>query len=537
MAIKVGGTTVIDDSRALNNITSVDATTVAALGTAGIGGGGGIELIASEALAIGDNVAFNFDTGKVEKISRTGGTGSNSGYSIYDSTQSNTSLQVFDVISIPSINKIAIIGTGNTGNNVTVMVGEINASGGYPTWGTSWYGDFNSQVSGAKLVYDESASRLVAIYQTSNGHMMARSFSISGNNVTAVSNTTITTVNTYLNESESQVAAVYSPTHQRIIVAYYTASAPISYRIQVGNVGASSITWSSAQGPTSGYLSIGGTYTYNVGIAVNGSTIVFAGRQASTGDHFAFAATMSGSTLSFGTAHTFDLGTRQNTRAYLFHVSHSNQNSNRFAYGGQNASRDSVMHHFDVSGTTISNSQTYTLNGSSGLADGFAYAYDPDNNRTYVINRHMEFFYGSDPSDMRQGSPNGSNAFSGSSSNLIRSAGFDPSSGFSFAINSQNPTKLYTYGYLDDNYQNFVGIVQENVSANSTVKIANAGSIATGLSGLTPGRLYRIKFDGTFQGITVADDYSNFNEAQRARLSGRALTASTMLMLNDFMYN
>jgi hypothetical protein len=39
MAIKVNGTTVIDDSRALSNIASVDATTVASLGAAGVGGG------------------------------------------------------------------------------------------------------------------------------------------------------------------------------------------------------------------------------------------------------------------------------------------------------------------------------------------------------------------------------------------------------------------------------------------------------------------------------------------------------------------
>jgi hypothetical protein len=38
MAIKVNGTTVIDDSRALSNIASVDATTVAAMGAAGVGG-------------------------------------------------------------------------------------------------------------------------------------------------------------------------------------------------------------------------------------------------------------------------------------------------------------------------------------------------------------------------------------------------------------------------------------------------------------------------------------------------------------------
>jgi len=41
MAIKVNGTTVIDDSRALSNIASVDATTAASITAAGVGGGGG----------------------------------------------------------------------------------------------------------------------------------------------------------------------------------------------------------------------------------------------------------------------------------------------------------------------------------------------------------------------------------------------------------------------------------------------------------------------------------------------------------------
>jgi hypothetical protein len=38
MAIKVNGTTVINDSRALTNIASVDATTATAIGAAGVGG-------------------------------------------------------------------------------------------------------------------------------------------------------------------------------------------------------------------------------------------------------------------------------------------------------------------------------------------------------------------------------------------------------------------------------------------------------------------------------------------------------------------
>jgi len=41
MAIKVNGTTVINDSRALQNVASVDATTAAAISAAGVGGGAG----------------------------------------------------------------------------------------------------------------------------------------------------------------------------------------------------------------------------------------------------------------------------------------------------------------------------------------------------------------------------------------------------------------------------------------------------------------------------------------------------------------
>jgi len=86
MAIKVGGTTVVDDSRQLTNIASVDATTVAALGAAGISGGGGIELTTSEDIVEGDTLAFNITSGKVEKVARIGGSGYNNLGSLQTST-------------------------------------------------------------------------------------------------------------------------------------------------------------------------------------------------------------------------------------------------------------------------------------------------------------------------------------------------------------------------------------------------------------------------------------------------------------------
>lgn len=67
MAIKVSGTTVIDDSRQLTNIASVDATTVAALGAAGVGAGGGtITATADGAISAGDAVSLQTN-GTVKK--------------------------------------------------------------------------------------------------------------------------------------------------------------------------------------------------------------------------------------------------------------------------------------------------------------------------------------------------------------------------------------------------------------------------------------------------------------------------------------
>ena len=534
-AIQAGGTNVITSSRQLANIASVDSTTVAALSAAGVGGGGGIELTAAENVVEGDTLAMDFSTGKVKKINRIGGLGSSSGDYVYDSSQSSN-LQIYDVITIPSINKIAILGVSSSGQT-TIMVGEVNPSGAVLTWGTSWYGDSGGNRGGAKLVYDASASRLVAIYKTSNGHTLGRLFSISGNNVTNEGGTDMTSATHSMSESQRQVAAVYSPTHQRIIVAWCNdASGADKYQIQVGNVSSSSISWSSTQGPSSGYLTNGGSYIRNVGIAVNGSTICFAGYQASNGNHFAYAATMSGSTLTFGSAHSFNLGAEQNVRGQLFHVSHSGQNSNRFAYGGQNSPKDSVMYHFDVSGTTISNGQTYTLNGSSGTSTGFAYAYDPSNDRTYVFSKYIYAQVGTDPNDMRQSTNEASNVVIHSSEYTeIRACEFDSSSGFVCLIGNQNPTRLYRYALQEDNYHFFIGTALEAASANNTVKIATAGTIGTGFSGLTAGNVYKINYNGAWQQHASVGQYNYaFGESQRARSHMVALTSTTGLITNSF---
>ena len=64
MAIQVNGTQVIGNSRQLTNITSVDATTAAAIGAAGVGGGGEVELTSGATISSGSIVGVRSD-GKV----------------------------------------------------------------------------------------------------------------------------------------------------------------------------------------------------------------------------------------------------------------------------------------------------------------------------------------------------------------------------------------------------------------------------------------------------------------------------------------
>ena len=69
--LQVNGTDVITNARQLSNIASVDSTTVAALATAGVGGGGGeFDAVAAGAITAGDAVYLKGD-GKVDSISNS----------------------------------------------------------------------------------------------------------------------------------------------------------------------------------------------------------------------------------------------------------------------------------------------------------------------------------------------------------------------------------------------------------------------------------------------------------------------------------
>jgi len=543
MAIKVGGTEVVDNNRQLKNIASVDATTVAALGTAGVGGGGGIELTTSEAVVEGDPLSFNFTTGKVEKVGRIGG---NSRHYVYN-TQSGNNIQIFDVLHIPEIDKVAVLGSRSDGNKV-VYLGTFNGSSW--TWGTPFEGDSGGTGEGGKLVWAANVSRLVAIYKSTNSgnNLKWRLLSVSGSNLTSAGQGVFGTSSVNLGASGSQVQAVYSPTHQRIIVGYKMSASPEALPIIVGNVSSSSISWSAEQGPNGSapnqrWNPVGNEK--NLGIAVNGSEIAFGCYSASSSRYYVLAATMSGSTLTFGASSGNTISSSyaysQNARGQLYHVSGSTT-SGLFAYLVMNANQDLYAYHFTVSGTSITEVSIDIMGGNSNYGtNGFVTAYHPADDRTFAIKSNsIRVGTGTNTALLTLTTDplaSDSSAAFHNVNSKVRSATFDEESGRVVFINSQNPTRIYTFFPIVDNYYYFLGCAKEAASANTTVKINSAGTIATGLSGLTVGRTYRINYDGTFAAYGNALDSPTafVNSTQRDIINGVALTTSTMLITNSFI--
>lgn len=534
--LQVNGTDVITNSRQLANIASVDSTTVAALNTAGVGGGGGIELTTSEAVVEGDTLAFNFTTGKVDKVARDGGNGREYVYN----SNSGANMQIFDIIHIPEIDKMAILASRSDGQKV-IQVGTHNGTSW--TWGTPYQGDSGGSASGGKLAWAANVNRLVAVFRGSSNSFKYRMVSVSGNNVTNEGGGTILSSDVDMGSSGNHAELIYSPTHQKLIAASVANSGNRGYSVFVGTPSASSISWTGRQGPgnvdTNAFVENSQVRCF--GMAVNGTEFAFGYRDNGSARFYLRAATLSGTTFTFGSAENIGSGYTYGyqSRGQMFHLTHTGT-SGTFAYKIMNSNQDTYFRHFTISGTTISAVDNYIVGGnlSNPGANGAMFAYDPDNDRVYAFKGNTiagttgtnstRFGMGTNPENMTSlGSFNGN----------VRSAAFDEESGRAFAIGSGNPTYIYNYHPITDNFYYFVGCAKEAASANTTVKINNAGNIATGLSGLTVGRTYRIQYDGTFTpyGNALDAPAAFVNSTQRDVINGVALTTSTMLLTNDFI--
>jgi len=141
MAIQVSGTQVISNSRGLTNIASVDATTAAAIGAAGVGGGGSIELTATGSITAGDPVGIN-SLGRAQLTAGITGT---------DTTLTTGLGNQFGMSSC-SISSSKTVFFYNKSNSFVARCGVIQTNGTYA------FGAETTIYSGATVYYGHSGA-------------------------------------------------------------------------------------------------------------------------------------------------------------------------------------------------------------------------------------------------------------------------------------------------------------------------------------------------------------------------------------------
>ena len=189
MAIKVNGTTVINDSRALSNIASVDATTAAAIGAAGVGGGGTIDLVADGSITAGDVIGLT-SAGKAKTVTAMAGS------KLSATTNTDPQLNTLTPFIYDSTANVFVMMYRNENDGYRPTLIAVNNSSGFSlskgsavSSGTN-YGEFGAY----GLAHGTSHGKSI-LACGSQGNTVSHAFTCSGTSITMGSNNNLSQQN------------------------------------------------------------------------------------------------------------------------------------------------------------------------------------------------------------------------------------------------------------------------------------------------------------------------------------------------------
>jgi hypothetical protein len=540
MAIKVGGTTVVDDSRQLSNIASIDATTVTALGNAGIGGVTKVSLPITETVSSGDSMQLNSD-GSIDKvvevIANTTEDASVSRLQITSGTYAGATKQ--SIKFVPNDPDRFVIFYQDTDNSSypTAVVGSI--SGTTVTLGTpTVLGTHQMGYDGIDFDFDpnDPSTMVFGYYDSSNLNSRLTTATISG--------TTITASNSHTNFLPSPERAEWisikflpgSSNTGEFVIGYKNASGGDRLYVKHVTLSSGSFTLGSA-------LDLGGGtyYGYVAEIAFNPSdaTKFFVGKVEFNGSTqeqaYGQMVSISGSTLTAGTR-----------------VPMRDSGGSTFAVNMVNAAYDSASGHFvmvardsatvnkylwaggfSVSGTTVtrvSNATQIDSDYSAASSTGFDWDTSYDSGRGFVAyiksNYHKIAILSYNSSTgaftvttthtetANQYSVNFTNGAMSKNGEGIFVSGFPAQT--TRVINLGQIQVSVPTSNLDTAKMH--GIAQEAGINGDSIDIAFGGIDET-QTGLTPGSAHYIQSDGTITTTSTS-----------AKKIGRAITSTKLLI-------
>ena len=434
--------------------------------------------------------------------------------SVVTFTTSNTNYQ--RVAYDSSNNKIVIAYDDDSDNTGKAVVGTVNASNNSISFGTPVTFN-NAQTEWIDIEFDSNANKFVIGYQDDGNSSYGTAIvgTVSGTSISFGSEVV------FLSNYVEGIRITFDTTANKIIISYIDQSSPWG-RALVGTVSGTSISFGSAATFDSDARAAGSDMVYDA----NANKIVIAyNLPYSSGVGKAVVGTVSGTSISFGTPVTFDAG----QSSYPALAYNSVDNNVILAYRDSNSSGAKAVVG-TVSGTSIGFGTAVTVASTSGLLY-IALGYNPQTNT-------IALEYGD------TGNSNYGTIFEGTISGTTLS--FDSGTVFqesrtqwSDMVYDSSADRLVLI-YEDQTNsghgksmviktggvtkvltsENYIGISSSGAADGTTAIIDTKGAIADNLSSLTPGQSYFVQTDGTLG--TTADDPSVF--------AGTAIAATKLIV-------
>jgi hypothetical protein len=370
---------------------------------------------------------------------------------------------------------------------------------------------YSGEVNGVSIIYDESAQKVVIAFRISaNNYGYACVGTVSGTSISfgSVYNYTTHTIN-------AETALAYDSANSKFLVSYSDSSSSSYGKARVGTVSGTVISYGTAATFESAHTSeLSSDYDANAG-----AVVISYKDLGNSAYGTSIVGTISGTSVSFGTAVVFESATTQYTSTRY----DSSEKKIVVSYqdGGNTNRGTSIVG--TVSGTSISFGTATVFETGGTLWIGSAY----DSNAGKMVITFQ------DSGDSNKGklvvaTVSGTSISFGtavefnSGSTLFTSAAFDSDQnkiviGYSDYGNSEYGTGI-VFQNESSNYLDFVGITDEAIADTATGAVVVEGGVTEKVSGLTTGSTYYVQDDGTLSTTTSSVT------------AGKALSATKLLL-------
>lgn len=462
------------------------------------------QVVASGTLSTGDTVVVNSD-GTVSAVA--GSSEAIGSTTTFNSGITDEPVSVYDANS----GKIVVAYRDESnGDYLTAIVGTV--SGTSISFGTEVVAH-SVAVSFLAICYDSNSNKVVIAYKDQGGSNYGNAIvgTVSGTSISFGSSAVFNT-----NGSE-YMAATFDSNSNKVVISYSDQGNSNYGTAIVGTVSGTSISF----GTSVVFESSDGIFISSAFDTNSNKVVIFYRDQGNSFQGTGIVGTVSGTSISFGTAVAFSGGNKANRTACAFD---SSSNKIVVSYHDASSSQGKAVV-ATVSGTSISfgtsvvfenaNIQNSVV-GYSSSANQIVIAYRDNGNSNYGT--------------LITASVSGTSV-SFDSPTVFETATTDPQG---FPYDTANEKLVLTFrgtsdygralvfqsGFTNLTAENYIGIAKSGAADGDGVVVNTQGNVDTGQTGLTAGQSYYVQTDGTLS--TTAGDPSVF--------AGTAVSATKLIV-------